>query len=650
MKSIFGGLFKGMVMMLTLVLTSTKIHAQLCQGSLGDPLVNITFGSGSNPGPALTAATTSYQYISGDCPNDGAYTVRSNTVSCFGNTWHTLNTDHTGDPNGYFMLVNASFQASAFYIDTVKGLCGGTTYEFAAWIINVLRPSSCNNAGIQPNLTFTLERTDGTVLRTYNTNNIPSLASPAWQQFGFFFTTPTNVSDVVLRIFNNSLGGCGNDLALDDITFRPCGPRLTPAIAGNTSTDLTVCEDTARSFTFDAVVSAGFNNPLYQWQQSINGGLWTDIPGATNTSWTQSLSASTAPGIYSYRLSAAEAGNMAASKCRVVSQPLTITIAANPQTTITSNAPLCENNTLTLSATGGTEYQWTGVNNFVATGPSVSINNAQPAQSGKYYLNVTNTAGCSHADSTTVVVNAGPVATISFTDARICEGETVALSAGGGGNYQWIPSTGLSSSQSATPSASPLDTTLYKVVVINPDGCTDTASVIINVIEAPRANAGPDQMIIKGNSVQLPANVSGQNISFVWSPTVFMDDPQLMQPTVTPPADTSYTLTVTSNEGCGSATDDVKVYVYKDIYIPTAFSPNGNGLNDTWFIPALSAYSDYSVRVYNRYGQILFQSTNANKAWDGRFNGVPQPSGVYVYVIDLRQSGKILKGTLAIIR
>src|SRR4026209_583909 len=130
------------------------LNAQLCQGSLGDPIINITFGAGPNPGPQLNAATTAYQYVVNDCPNDGFYTVRSNTSTCFGNTWHSLSSDHTGDPNGYFMLVNASFQPSAFYLDYVSGLCGGTTYEFAAWVINVLRPGSCAPSPTQPNLTF----------------------------------------------------------------------------------------------------------------------------------------------------------------------------------------------------------------------------------------------------------------------------------------------------------------------------------------------------------------------------------------------------------------------------------------------------------------------------------------------------------------
>lgn len=124
-----------------LLITCRTITAQLCQGSLCDPIVNITFDVGANPGPQLSAATTNYKYLSNNCPSDGFYTIRNNTTACFGNIWHILTSDHIRNGNGYFMLVNASIDPSAFYLDTVKGLCGNTTYEFAVWVVNALLQS-----------------------------------------------------------------------------------------------------------------------------------------------------------------------------------------------------------------------------------------------------------------------------------------------------------------------------------------------------------------------------------------------------------------------------------------------------------------------------------------------------------------------------
>jgi hypothetical protein len=114
-----------------------KMFAQLCQGSLVDPVVNITFGSGSNPGPPLVN-TTNYTYIASDCPNDGYYTIVHSTSNCFGGTWHSVPQDHTpGDINGYMMVVNASYNPGDFFVKTVDGLCPNTTYEFAALIYNL---------------------------------------------------------------------------------------------------------------------------------------------------------------------------------------------------------------------------------------------------------------------------------------------------------------------------------------------------------------------------------------------------------------------------------------------------------------------------------------------------------------------------------
>lgn len=629
----------------------SDLDAQLCQGSLGDPIINITFGAGANPGASLKAATTSYQYFAADCPNDGSYTVTNKTNSCFGSSWHSLNSDHTGDPNGYFMLVNASFQPSAFYIDTVKGLCSNTTYEFAAWIANVLRPSSCSfTTPIHPDLTFTLEKTDGTILQSYNTNNILTQFVPTWQQFGFFFTTPANVSNVVLRIFNNAQGGCGNDLALDDITFRPCGPQLAASIVGSASPTVVICEGTARSFNFICSVSAGFNNPSYQWQQSNDGITWTDIPGATTTSLARNFASTASPGKYIYRLSAAEAGNMNSPQCRIASDPLTIDIGAIPVTNAGSNSPVCQNNSLELFASGGAIYLWTGINNFSATGSPLIFDNAQPVLSGKYYVDVTSDKGCKKLDSVIAVVNPKPVAAVLFATATICEKENVQLGSSGGERYQWIPANGLSSAIIADPVASPTDTITYSVIVFNEFNCSDTALVTVNVVEAPRSDAGSDKWIIEGTSAQLSGNATGQNITYSWLPDIFIDHIHSLNPIVTPPRDTNYVLKVVSGEGCGSATDTMHVFVYKDVYVPNVFSPNNDGVNDTWNIPALSAYPKFELTVFNRYGQIVFQNKNANRPWNGKFKGEPLPIGVYVYVIDLKEEKRILKGTVTLFR
>jgi gliding motility-associated-like protein len=639
-----------LLLILLLLVISNISLAQLCQGSLGDPIVNINFGSGLNPGPPLAAATTNYQYVPDDCPNDGFYTLRNTTASCFGSTWYTINADHTGNAGGYFMLVNASFLPSAFYVDTVSGLCTNSTYEFAAWVMNVIKPSACGGNPIMPDLTFRIEKLDGTLLQSFNSGSIPATAMPVWRQYGFFFSTPPGVSEVILRIINNAPGGCGNDLALDDITFRPCGPLINGSIAGETNDTVTFCNGAAsKNYTFNCFVSAGFNNPSFQWQQN-NGSGWTDIAGATTNSYTASFASNTSPGVYQYRLTAAETGNIGNTVCRVASDALVVLVATTPVTTITANNPVCENNHLLMTASGGTQYLWSGENGFSATGSNVSISNIQSLQAGTYYVEVSNASGCKHLDSIIINVRPGALANTATALVNICKGDSISLQGSGTGTYQWLPSTGLSSSVISNPKASPANTTNYSFIVTNSFNCRDTAYTKVNVIALPKADAGPDRICFGGRPVILLANASGDNISYSWSPAQYMDDASALRPIVNPPTEINYVMKVVSLDGCGISTDTVTVFVDKQISVPSAFTPDKNGMNDRWRTPVLSSFASYEVSVYDRFGKELYHVQNDNSGWDGRYQGKDMPQGTYVYFIRIYDLGTTLKGSFVLLR
>lgn len=547
------------------------------------------------------------------------------------------------------MLVNASIQPGTFYLDTVRGLCGGTTFEFAAWVMNVLLPSACSGNGTMPDLTFQIERTDGAVLQTYNSGGISTSSSPTWRQYGFFFATPVGVSDIVLRITNNAPGGCGNDLALDDITFRPCGPQLTPAIAGQGSDTAQLCEGSTQSYTFNCSISAGYTNPSFQWQNLLNG-IWTDIPGANSNSLSIGISPFTAVGVYQYRLTASESGNINVVKCRVASAPLTVIVNANPVTTVSNNGPACERGSVTLNASGGTQYIWSNANGYSANGQSVIINNVQLADGGKYYVDVSNAAGCRHRDSTILTIHPSPTASVAFSNINLCEGDTVLLQAMGGGDYLWAPSNNLSFANIPGPRAFPDVTTQYSVIVSNQFLCADTAFVDVNVSKRPHADAGPDKSILAGQSLQLSSSASGTNISIVWSPGIFINDVNAEKPIVDPPADQQYALTVSSNDGCGVAYDTVMIKVYKKVGIPTVFSPNGDGINDTWNIPALDAVSSFDLVVFDRLGNSVFHAIQNPIRWDGTYKGRQLPPGTYVYALTTISPSMRFTGYVVILR
>jgi gliding motility-associated-like protein len=585
------------------------------------------------PGAPLAAATTNYSYYSADCPNDGSYTVTNSTSGCFNDTWLTVTQDHTGDANGYFMLVNASFDTGDFFVDKISGLCSNTTFEFSAWVLNVVRSSACGFNSIKPNLTFKIEKTDGTLLQSYNTGDIAVAGFASWKQYGFFFVTPPGISDVIVRITNNAPGGCGNDLALDDITFRPCGPKVDATISG-VGTVKSFCEDSVTKLTFTSSVSPGYTNPSFLWQQSNNGIDWTDIANANSTTYsTQFFSA----GNFFYRLAVAEAGNIATNNCRVASNILKVNVNKKPIPNATTNGPGCDGKDLILSASDGLQYNWTGPNNFSASTQTVTLANLAFGDSGKYFVTVTTDSGCTNTDSVIVAVNPTPVA-FARNDTAICEGSNVMLNGGGNGSYNWNPVTGLSSSNMANPVASPLDSTQYILTVTNQFGCFDEDTVNINVFKAPKADAGADKVILQYQSVQLNGNVSGTNISYYWSPNIYINNINSLQPVVSPLRDTTYILHAVSNVGCGSAIDFVFVKVYPKVIVPNAFSPNHDGINDKWQLPELISYPNAEVFVFNRYGQIVFHSVNYKKPWNGSLNGSPLPFGTYYYLIDLKTS------------
>jgi gliding motility-associated-like protein len=274
--------------------------------------------------------------------------------------------------------------------------------------------------------------------------------------------------------------------------------------------------------------------------------------------------------------------------------------------------------------------------------------NITSANSGTYYVNATSDKGCTNTDSTTVTVLEAVVANAG-ADATICEGKSVALQATGGGSYLWSPGSALDNNKVSNPIASPVDTTLYVLTVSN-GICKAYDSVFVNVLKKPVANAGPDQRIFEGQSTVLNGIALGTNISYYWSPNTSISSLTNMQPTVSPNADTTYTLHITSNVGCGTAADDVFVRVYKKVVVPNAFSPNGDGINDKWEIKSLITYPDSETSVFNRYGQPVFVAKGYSNPWNGKYNNSALPVGTYYYIIDLKNDLPKLSGWVMILR
>ena len=624
---------------------------QTCTGSLGDPIINQDFGAGPNPGLPLGTQFTNYNYVNTDCPNDGNYTIANSTNSCFGSTWYTLTQDHTGNPNGYMMIVNASNEPGIFYVQKAEAgkLCPNTTYEFAAWIMNIIRPSACGGNSIQPNITFSIETTDGTVLKTYNTGNIPPSAAPTWNHYGTFFTTPSNLTDVIVKMINNAPGGCGNDLVLDDITFRACGPIIQSGFGSTAGpADKEICQGTNARYTLKANV-VGNNNPSYQWQSNYYGNGWVDIDGKTADSLDIGF-VNAIPGSYQYRVGVANGSGITSVQCRVYSAVLTVTVDPLPVVPAMANQTVCEGDILTLTASGGASYIWSGPNLPPTAQNPLIINNVTPSNAGTYTVQVTSAKGCAAAPVQAMVNVVPRVVPAISGDTSICAGGSAMLSASGGLYYKWSPSTGLNHDNISNPIASPLQTTKYSVTISN-GGCADsTKSVTVTVNQNPHAVAGHDKVIFEGQSVKLNGSVSGDNItSYYWTPATGLDNPASVTPIASPTDNTTYTLHVIS-QTCGADSANVFVRVYKKITVPNTFSPNNDGVNDNWNITALVTYPESTISVFDRNGQPVYQSTGYSTPWNGTFNGSLLSTGIYYYVIDLKNGTPKIAGWVLIVR
>ncbi len=215
-----------------LVLSFTfQAKAQTATCIFKEPSVRINFGSG-DISELNTSMLYSYRRVEYPCPTDGHYTYTSFTSDCFRGDWFTLTEDHTtGDEDGNMMLVNASPFGGTFLSTTVNGLKANTTYEFAVWMMNMCRISDKCPYPLLPNITIRLQTPEGKVVMQCSTGELLRLAAPQWKQYRALFAMPAAETTLNLTMIDNSPGGCGNDFALDDITFRECIKSIPMVIA-----------------------------------------------------------------------------------------------------------------------------------------------------------------------------------------------------------------------------------------------------------------------------------------------------------------------------------------------------------------------------------------------------------------------------------
>ncbi|MFK7982956.1 MAG: gliding motility-associated C-terminal domain-containing protein, partial [Saprospiraceae bacterium] len=239
---------------------------------------------------------------------------------------------------------------------------------------------------------------------------------------------------------------------------------------------------------------------------------------------------------------------------------VTIFVNDNINVGISPNVSTCGSQPVALNATGGTTYSWspaTGLSN-----PNIANPIANPTQTTTYCVTTTNAQGCTGTACTTVTVSDRPTV-VGCPDKYICNGGSVRLTVNGGVSWTWSPATGLDNPNSPAPNASPSVTTTYTVTGTDAFGCSASDLVVVFVNEGTGITAGPDQTTCAGGTVQLTANGGA---TYNWSPTFGLNNPNIANPTLTPIATTTYTVTSTTAEGC-TGTDQVTVFVNNAVQV-----------------------------------------------------------------------------------
>lgn len=388
--------------------------------------------------------------------------------------------------------------------------------------------------------------------------------------------------------------------------------------------DTAVC--TGSSAAFGSHIANPDSNGVYQWY--VNG---IAQAGATDSTFSY-LPANGDTVILQYT-AGGTCGNITAISVPVVIHVYTV---AAPVLQV-HDTLVCTPGPVTLSAqVSGTghnlAYHWSSPAAILspADQPTVVVDGHV---SSYFVVTVTDSVGyaCKISVTDTIQVTVSNTAAFAaYGDTAACAGDTVQLHARGGLSYTWLPAAGLMHSTDSDVVVVPLASATYSVRIANADGCSRQLDLPVTLLPAAVADAGPDQYIRPGESVSLHAQAGG--LSYTWYPAGYLSADSGMQVTATPPVTTQYYVTVTGNDGC-KAVDSVTIYV-NHVFVPTAFTPNGDGLNDLLHVRFNDAATKLtSFSIYNRWGERVFYTNNIMKGWDGTYKGSPAGIDSYFYMV-----------------
>jgi gliding motility-associated-like protein len=606
---------------LLLSIFTINLCAQQCDGNLGENIfLDGNFGSGAANIPSTDPGIApGYNYITNPPPIDGSYTITNDiTPWQFEWGWSDIQ-DNSNDPQGYMMVVNASFEPGLFYEKEIEGLCGNTLYEFSADVFNLHNGSNV----IRPNVSFLINDEV-----QFTTGNVPE--NGMWNTYGFTFSTAPGETIVKLSLANNAPGGNGNDLALDNISFRACGPEAL--ILPETVQD--VCVDGEAVFLDATINGEQFPNPAIQWQQSFDGGItWVDLAGENSTSY---LFNNLGAGSYYYRYKLASSDEN----------------LSNPFCQIISNIKIVE-----------VIPKFTDITDSICEGLSVQIGESIYSDSGVSVDTLLNRLGCDSIITFDLTVFPDQGITIISEDTPpICsnslDGSLEILDI----QNDYEPSTIFFNGIPAQNLINNLSAGDYNLRIVDDLGCELETIVTIESPIPFIIDLGEDIEVNLGNEITIDLEHNYELLNTIYQSIYNIQCVDVCtEINILPLTSNSIIVEATSENGC-ITNDTINIRVNRDIkvYRPTVFTPNGDKINDEFNIYSQELITNSIIKfsIYDRWGNRVHHIENANPqtdetSWDGKFNGKNASQGIYSYIAEIEFidfSTEVFSGTIMLIR
>lgn len=644
---------------------------RLVATSSGADTYNWNFGDGTAQSGAASDITHNFQ-------NNGNITVN---MSAGSNGCYTAATPVTVQVNGpvaSFDFVRDCTNKHQFLFNNTSKEIPGNTYQWAYgdngvgsaqneahtytstgkyFVRLTLTSGGCSSTAIDTLYDFSPDFSTGvnTVCRgtsaTYSVLNVPG---PLVSNYSWRFDDGTQQDGATLTDVTKVLNQTGvksdwlvisyNDPRYCNDTVRKTNHISVIAPTADFTLANVGCVSQQVNFTNTSVPTS--NIPIITWAWNLGNGV-------TSTQQAPAGLTYSASGTYPVKLVITDARNCMDSTVK------NITINPTPYIFSSRSAPkLCEGTSVTLTANSDAPVQW--LTNYNLSCTSCASTTATPPVDTLYRVQATNAFGCFVQDSLRLQVVPTVALTIS-NDTALCAGTATQLRSTGALHYSWSPATDLTDPSIGNPMATPNSTITYTVTGSNDPACpSDSKSVTITVNPLPTVSTPQREIVTVGSIVPLNATGTPDVISWQWSPSDYIDCTTCASTVAAIRKPITYSITGTNSYGC-TATAVTEVVLVCDenvVFIPNTFTPNGDGMNDIFYIRGKGIATVKYFRVFNRNGALVFERNNFNvdditAGWNGTVKGQPAGADVYVYVADMicdNNQPFQLKGNVTLLR